>query len=150
MSIRSKQRIRMVYVTIILISLVFALTAGLIVKHDLDVKELGIIWGRMPRPTEPRLVGSILERFTPKEQKTVIRRIPRISANMRMPHPYWGQCDRCHLFKDKTVIHSMTPVGKALGAFSETYKKVGPPILPDSSMPHPAAGRCIKCHDIVI
>ncbi|MBF0290182.1 MAG: magnetochrome domain-containing protein [SAR324 cluster bacterium] len=112
----------------------------------------GVVMGKMPHAIEHHLLETVQEALTPlqeRPQKVVIKRIPKIRSNMRMPHPYWGQCTKCHLFHDKVVNNKKTPVGKALGKVA-AITKVGPPILPDSSRPHPAAGRCIKCHDIVV
>jgi len=125
---------------------------GKSVSNDVSNQEEGQIFGIMPDPLQPDFLDPALEPITPKKtKKVVIKRIPRISMGMPMPHPYWGKCDKCHLFKGGPKAGSkwISPFGKALEKVS-TVKKVGPPILPDSTRPHPAAGRCIKCHDIVI
>ncbi len=113
----------------------------------------GQIFGLMPDPLQPDLLEPALEPITPPKntKKVVIKRIPRIDKDMNMVHPYWGECDRCHLLTGGPPAGSqwITPFGKALEKVS-TIKKVGPPVLPNSTRPHPAAGRCIKCHDIVI
>ncbi|MBF0239916.1 MAG: hypothetical protein HQM12_19625 [SAR324 cluster bacterium] len=135
---------------LVLIALVISGGTGVILRHELTHREAGLIFGHFPKPTEPRLMQPIVNRALGTEPKKVlIRRIPKISSNMRMPHAYWGECSKCHLYSDKTVNYSATPVGKLLGEVS-SIKKVGPRIRPDSFMPHPAAGRCIMCHDIVI
>lgn len=112
----------------------------------------GEIFGMMPDPVQPQLIDPVVESFTrEKSKKVVIKRIPRISKGMMMPHPYWGECSKCHLFRGgpKAGEQWKSPVGSALEMVS-TIMKVGPPIRPDSTRPHPPAGRCIKCHDIVV
>lgn len=112
----------------------------------------GEILGSMPKPTQPSLSGTVQELVAEqKTRKMVVRRIPQITSGQRMPHSYWGECVKCHLFKDGAPpgSQSITPVGKVWEKLS-TYHKVGPPILPNSTIPHPPSGRCIKCHDIVI
>ncbi len=132
------------------VAALYFLGLGQSLKQTATVQEQGISLGRIPKPTEPRLLDSALDfLFGKKSKKAVIRRIPKISQSMRMPHAYWGTCTRCHLYKDKKVNNFKTPWGNALTKVS-SIKKVGPPILPDSLRPHPQAGRCIKCHNIVI
>lgn len=112
----------------------------------------GEILGLMPKPIQPDLVDPLIEPFSSKKtKKVVIKRIPRIGEGVMMPHPYWGRCEKCHLFRGGLAAGGQRKsfFGMALEKVS-TVKKVGPPILPDSYRPHPAAGRCIKCHDIVI
>ncbi|MBF0189380.1 MAG: magnetochrome domain-containing protein [Magnetococcales bacterium] len=117
----------------------------------------GEIFGFMPSPTQPALNEPVVKTITPKakrkkSRKVVVRRIPTLDPKMRMPHPYWGPCIKCHLIKGGAPAGSqpITPVGKMWEKASSTIMKVGPPILPNSTRHHPAAGRCIKCHDIVI
>ena len=123
-----------------------------LVSHKVSRQLEGELLGLMPKPVQPNLVDPLLEPFsTNKTKKVVIKRIPRIGIGVMMPHPYWGRCERCHLFRGGQTAGSQKKslFGKALEKVS-TVKKVGPPIWPDSHRPHPAAGRCIKCHDIVI
>ncbi len=118
---------------------------------ELTRQEQGGIFGIMPNPVQPKIIDSIVKPFIEKKsKKVVIRRIPRISKSAIMPHSYWGDCVRCHLYKGaKAGKQWKSPVGKVLETVS-TIMKVGPPITPNSTRPHPPAGRCIKCHDIVI
>jgi len=121
-------------------------------KHKVTMQEQGEIFGMTPDPVQPKMVDPVVEPFSGKHsKKVVIKRIPRISKGMVMPHPYWGDCVKCHLYKgvDKAGGEWKSPVGKALETVS-TIMKVGPRIRPDSVRPHPPAGRCIKCHDIVV
>ncbi len=112
----------------------------------------GEVLGSMPKPTQPAMSDPMVDIIKPKRtRRMVVKRIPKIKPGQRMPHGYWGPCNRCHLFKGGAPPGSqkITPVGKVWEKFS-TIKKVGPPILPNSTIPHPPSGRCIKCHDIVI
>ena len=112
----------------------------------------GEVLGAMPKPTQPGISDQVVEIVKPKKtRKMVVRRIPTITHGQRMPHAYWGECSRCHLFTDGAPPGSqpITPVGKIWEKVS-TIQKVGPRILPNSTIPHPPSGRCIKCHDIVI
>lgn len=121
-------------------------------KHKVTSQEQGEIFGMMPDPVQPKLIDPVIKPFAKnKIKKVVIKRIPRISRSMVMPHPYWGDCVKCHLFKGgaKAGQQWKSPVGSALETVS-TIMKVGPYIRPDSVRPHPPAGRCIKCHDIVV
>ncbi|GMT41909.1 MAG: hypothetical protein IEMM0002_0320 [bacterium] len=120
--------------------------------HKVSRQEEGQLLGLMPNPVHPDFLDPIIEPFTQKRTtKVVIKRIPRITKGTQMPHPYWGDCGRCHLIKGGASAGRKwkSLVGRTLEKVS-TIKKVGPPILPVSTRPHPAAGRCIKCHDIVI
>lgn len=113
---------------------------------------LGEVFGSMPKPTQPSISEPVIETLSPRTtRKVVVKRIPMIDPSMQMPHGYWGECSRCHLFRGGLPPGSqpITPVGK-IWEKASTIKKVGPPILPDSPRPHPPSGRCIKCHDIVI
>ena len=112
----------------------------------------GEVFGALPKLRQPGVTDPLVDSIGgPRVRQVVIKRIPRITRNMRMPHPYWGDCANCHLFKDGPGPGQQwkTPVGSALEAVS-TIIKVGPPIRPNANRPHPPAGRCIKCHDIVI
>ncbi len=121
-------------------------------SHKITRQVEGQILGLMPEPIQPDLVDPIFDSFTKKKtRKVAIKRIPRIDKGGTMPHPFWGNCEKCHLYRGGAPAGSQwkSLFGSALEKVS-TVKKVGPPILPDSTRPHPAAGRCIKCHDIVI
>ncbi|HAT51430.1 MAG: magnetochrome domain-containing protein [Nitrospirae bacterium] len=112
----------------------------------------GEIFGSMPAPTEPSMDKPVLDIVAPKKtRKIVVKMIPQIPRSARIPHSYWGPCTKCHLIIGGAPPGSqpITPVGKAWEKAS-MFKKVGPPILPDSTRHHPPSGRCIKCHDIVV
>ncbi|MBF0138444.1 MAG: magnetochrome domain-containing protein [Magnetococcus sp. DMHC-1] len=117
----------------------------------------GEIFGTMPAPTEPTMPEQVIDTMNAIQKnpvrptKMVVKRLPIIPRNARIPHPYWGNCTKCHLIQGGAPPGSqpITPVGKVLERVSSIYK-IGPPILPDSTRHHPAAGRCIKCHDIVV
>ncbi|MBF0435660.1 MAG: magnetochrome domain-containing protein [Magnetococcales bacterium] len=112
----------------------------------------GEVFGSMPAPTEPPMNKPVLDIVAPKNtRKIVVKMIPQIKRTARIPHSYWGPCTKCHLIIGGAPPGSqpITPVGKAWEKAS-TFKKVGPPILPDSTRHHPPSGRCIKCHDIVV
>lgn len=112
----------------------------------------GEVLGGMPKPTQPTLTEPLVEMVSPTPwQKMLIKRIPTISPDAKMPHPSWGPCTRCHLIQGGAPPGSQpaTPVAKVWAQVSTIYK-VGPPILPNSIQPHPSSGRCIKCHDILI
>ncbi|MBF0154467.1 MAG: magnetochrome domain-containing protein [Magnetococcales bacterium] len=114
----------------------------------------GEIFGSMPTPTEPTMPDVVIDTMQvqpARSVKMVVRRLPIIAHNAKIPHTYWGPCTRCHLIRggDPPGSQPITPVGKVLERVSSIYK-IGPPILPDSTRHHPAAGRCIKCHDIVV
>ncbi|MBF0425089.1 MAG: magnetochrome domain-containing protein [Magnetococcales bacterium] len=115
----------------------------------------GEILGSMPAPTEPTMPEQVIDTIRPQAArpvKMVVRRLPIITHNAKIPHAYWGPCTKCHLIRggDPPGSQPITPVGKILEQVSAAIYKVGPPILPDSTRHHPAAGRCIKCHDIVV
>ena len=80
-----------------------------------------------------------------------IHHIPKIDRGAPTPHPFVGDCNRCHLYTGGPPAgrQPKTPVGTVLEELSKV-KKLGPPLRPKSSRPHPPAGRCIKCHDIVV
>ncbi len=119
------------------------------------------LFGFLPSPTQPELSEPVKKAIipkiipkakqAPKMRKIVVKRIPTLRPGMKMPHKYWGPCNKCHLRQGGPPPGSqpITPVGK-MWEKASTIKKVGPPILPDSTRHHPPAGRCIKCHDIVI
>ncbi|HIJ83490.1 MAG TPA: magnetochrome domain-containing protein [Magnetococcales bacterium] len=112
----------------------------------------GEVFGSMPAPTEPAMNKPVLDIVAPKHtRKIVVKMIPQIKRDAKIPHSYWGPCTKCHLIVGGPPPGSqpITPVGKAWEKAS-TFKKVGPPILPDSTRHHPPSGRCIKCHDIVV
>ncbi|MBF0422592.1 MAG: magnetochrome domain-containing protein [Magnetococcales bacterium] len=112
----------------------------------------GEIFGSMPAPTEPPMNKPVMDIVAPqKTRKIVVKMIPQIPRTAKIPHSYWGPCTKCHLIIGGAPPGSqpITPVGKAWEKAS-TFKKVGPPILPDSTRHHPPSGRCIKCHDIVV
>ncbi len=112
----------------------------------------GEVLGTMPKPTQPALTDPIVEAVNPiLLQKTLIKRIPTITPDAPMRHPYWGACTKCHLIQGGAPAGNQpaTPVAKLLERVSTIYK-IGPPILPNSIRPHPVSGRCIKCHDILI
>ncbi|MEI6413284.1 MAG: magnetochrome domain-containing protein [Pseudomonadota bacterium] len=112
----------------------------------------GEVLGAMPKPTQPTLTDPLVEMVNPTLlHKMLIKRIPTIGPDAKMPHPSWGPCIRCHLIQGGAPAGSQpaTPVAKVWEQVSAIYK-VGPPILPNSIRPHPASGRCIKCHDILV
>ena len=147
---KNKNRFYRLIFTFVVVGFMFYLGTGLMIENEATTKVRGMIMGRYAKPTEPQQLEPVLEFFSKeKKKKVVILRIPKIREGMRMPHPYWGSCDKCHLFEDRIFSASITPYGKIMQKIS-TIKKVGPAILPDSYRPHPGAGRCIKCHDIVI
>ncbi|MBF0283517.1 MAG: magnetochrome domain-containing protein [Magnetococcales bacterium] len=114
---------------------------------------MGEVFGSMPKPTQPAMTESVIEAIKPSGmQKVVVKRIPTIEPGSPRPHDYWGECNKCHLFRGGPPPGSqpITPVGKMWEKTSASITKVGPYITPDSPRPHPPAGRCIKCHDIVI
>ncbi len=106
----------------------------------------GEVLGTMPKPTQPMLSEPLVDMVNPIPlQKTLIRRIPTIQPDAKMPHPFWGPCTKCHLIQGGAPQGSQpaTPVAKILERVSNIYK-IGPPILPNSIRPHPGSGRCIK------
>lgn len=107
--------------------------------------------GVMTSPARPDIAGAVMEPVIPGKTRVVTKRIPSISTQARMPHPYWGDCAKCHLIRGASPARGgwKSPVGEFFSKVS-TLKKVGPPIKPGSIRPHPDAGRCIKCHDIVM
>ncbi|CAK0757474.1 Magnetosome protein MamT [Gammaproteobacteria bacterium] len=112
----------------------------------------GEVLGTMPKPTQPFLTEPLTEIVNPIPlQQTLIKRIPTIVPDAKMPHPSWGPCTRCHLILGGAPPGSQpaTPVAKVWEQVSTIYK-IGPPILPNSTRPHPVSGRCIKCHDILV
>lgn len=112
------------------------------------------LMGRLPKPTEPGLMDSVLGALSQQQEQRPMRitHIPTISYSQKMPHPYVGPCINCHLIQGGAPAGSQfkTPYGAILEEISKNITKLGPPILPTSERPHPAAGRCIKCHDIVV
>ncbi|MBF0326853.1 MAG: magnetochrome domain-containing protein [Alphaproteobacteria bacterium] len=113
----------------------------------------GLLFGRLPLPTEPTLLDPMTEMVAPKPayKLMTIKHIPPVKLGTGMPHPYVGDCRHCHLTIGGAPAGSQykTPVGAILESLSRV-RKLGPPILPTSRQPHPPAGRCIKCHDIVV
>ncbi|MEG3640751.1 magnetosome protein MamT [Magnetococcus sp. PR-3] len=114
----------------------------------------GEIFGSYPMPTQPTIQEEVVQKVQRKKKqpaKMVVKMLPVIAKNAKLPHTYWGLCTKCHLIKGGAPPGSqpITPVGKVLEKAS-MITKVGPPIYPDSTRHHPAAGRCIKCHDIVV
>ncbi|CAK0765314.1 Magnetosome protein MamT [Gammaproteobacteria bacterium] len=113
----------------------------------------GEVLGTMPKPTQPLFTQPLVEIVsTPTPlQQTLIRRIPTILPDAKMPHTFWGPCVKCHLIQGGALPGNQpaTPVAKVLEQVS-AFHKVGPPILPNSTRPHPVSGRCIKCHDILV
>lgn len=113
----------------------------------------GIFFGRMSLPVEPSITDPIedMARSKKRYRLMTVRRIPRIDAGARMPHPYVGDCRNCHLYTQGPGPGSqeITPVGVLIERLSRV-RKIGPPLHPTSRQPHPPAGRCIKCHDIVV
>jgi len=155
---KQKKRIGAVLVAVAAVLIGFLLSDRLVdtfhklVSHKVSRQLEGEVLGLVPKPVQPDLLDPALKLFSSKKtRKVVIKRVPRISDGVIMPHTYWGRCEKCHLIRGGQAASSQRKsfFGKALEKVS-TLKKVGPPILPDSHRPHPAAGRCIKCHDIVI
>ena len=113
----------------------------------------GMIFGRLPLPTEPSLLAGIDNAMAPAPEYELmtIKHIPPVPPASGMPHPYVGDCRNCHLLVGGPPAGSQfkTPVGAVMERLSRV-RKLGPPILPTSQQPHPPAGRCIKCHDIVV
>ena len=113
----------------------------------------GEVFGAIPKPTQPSLREPVLELVKPASnlQKMLVKHIPPIDPGAKMPHPSWGPCTQCHLFRGGPPPGSQpaTPVAKVWEQIS-VYYKVGPPILPNSARPHPPSGRCIKCHDVLV
>ncbi|MEO5338027.1 MAG: magnetochrome domain-containing protein [Magnetospirillum sp. WYHS-4] len=113
----------------------------------------GVLFGKLPTPTEPSLFGSLdrIFRSEPRYKLMTVKHIPRIQAGQGMPHPYVGECSHCHLYLGGPGpgTQPKTPVGAILERLSQV-RKLGPPLRPTSHQPHPPAGRCIKCHDIVV
>ncbi|CAK0745773.1 putative Magnetosome protein MamT [Gammaproteobacteria bacterium] len=112
----------------------------------------GEVLGSMPKAIQPPLIQPLAEIANPTPlQKTLIKRIPTIGPDAKMPHSFWGPCTKCHLIQGGAPPGSQpaTPVAKVFEQVSSILK-VGPPILPNSIRPHPVSGRCIKCHDILV
>lgn len=141
---------------IILLLVLLVIGAGIVFGsggNSMTLRKLqGIFSGQLPEPSESAVL-SALPLFKKKSdyQLMRVRHIPIINGGVGMPHPYVGDCKRCHLQAGGPPAGSQpkTPVGAILERLSRVTK-LGPPILPTSQQPHPAAGRCIKCHDIVV
>ncbi|NQU63859.1 MAG: hypothetical protein HQ517_06195, partial [SAR324 cluster bacterium] len=98
---------------------IFLLGAGSDLQRTATMQEKGTTFGRLPKPTERGIVDTALDIIFGRERrKTVIKRIPKINGTMRMPHAYWGECSRCHLFTDKVVISKKTPYGRFMASVS--------------------------------
>ncbi len=60
---------------------------------------------------------------------------PPINVNDKMLHPYWGNCNKCHITRG-----AGRPVSKVMA---------GAPISINDKMPHKYWGNCLLCHKVV-
>ncbi|MBF0551457.1 MAG: magnetochrome domain-containing protein [Deltaproteobacteria bacterium] len=60
---------------------------------------------------------------------------PPIAVKAKMTHPYWGNCNKCHV-----TIDAGTPVSKVM---------TGPPIAVKAKMTHAYWGNCLMCHKVI-
>lgn len=61
---------------------------------------------------------------------------PPIRVQDKMLHPYWGNCNKCHV----TIIDVKTPISKVMA---------GAPISITAKMPHDYWGNCLLCHEVI-
>ena len=59
-----------------------------------------------------------------------------VRVNDKMLHPYWGNCNKCHV----TVDPPAAPISKVMA---------GPPISVKSKMLHDYWGNCLLCHQVM-
>ncbi|MBW1942802.1 MAG: PDZ domain-containing protein [Deltaproteobacteria bacterium] len=62
--------------------------------------------------------------------------LPPIGVKDKMLHPYWGNCNKCHV----TIIDAKTPISKVMA---------GAPISIKANMPHKYWGNCLLCHQVI-
>lgn len=60
---------------------------------------------------------------------------PSIRVKAKMTHPYWGNCNMCHI----TIDVPVKPISKVFS---------GPPISVTAPMPHEYWGNCNLCHKV--
>ena len=60
---------------------------------------------------------------------------PPIRVNDKMRHPYWGNCNKCHV-----TTNAGKPVSKVMA---------GAPISINDKMPHKYWGNCLLCHQVI-
>ncbi|MBF0525147.1 MAG: PDZ domain-containing protein [Deltaproteobacteria bacterium] len=60
---------------------------------------------------------------------------PPIAVKAKMTHPYWGNCNKCHV-----TIDAGMPVSKVM---------TGPPIDVKTKMTHAYWGNCLMCHKVI-
>lgn len=60
---------------------------------------------------------------------------PPIGVNDKMVHPYWGNCNKCHV-----TVDAGAPVSQVMA---------GPPISVNDKMLHPYWGNCLLCHKVL-
>ncbi|MBF0475289.1 MAG: magnetochrome domain-containing protein [Deltaproteobacteria bacterium] len=60
---------------------------------------------------------------------------PPIAVKAKMTHPYWGNCNKCHVTIDAGI-----PVSKVM---------TGPPIAVKAKMTHAYWGNCMMCHKVI-
>jgi predicted Fe-Mo cluster-binding NifX family protein len=60
---------------------------------------------------------------------------PPIGVKDKMLHPYWGNCNKCHV-----TVGAGKPISKVMA---------GPPISIQDKMPHKYWGNCLLCHQVV-
>ena len=60
---------------------------------------------------------------------------PPIRVNDKMRHPYWGNCNKCHV-----TTNAGKPVSKVMA---------GAPISIKDKMPHKYWGNCLLCHKVI-
>ncbi len=60
---------------------------------------------------------------------------PPISVKDKMLHPYWGNCNKCHV-----TVDAGKPISKVMA---------GVPISIKDKMPHKYWGNCLLCHQVV-
>jgi len=58
----------------------------------------------------------------------------RINVRDKMPHPYWGNCNKCHV-----TVGAGKPVSKVMASV---------PISIKDKMPHEYWGNCLLCHKV--
>ncbi|MBF0202816.1 MAG: PDZ domain-containing protein [Desulfamplus sp.] len=59
---------------------------------------------------------------------------PQIKVNDKMLHPYWGNCNKCHI-----TVDGGKPVSQVMS---------GPPISINDKMLHDYWGNCVLCHKV--
>ncbi|NVM23458.1 MAG: magnetochrome domain-containing protein [Desulfobacterales bacterium] len=60
---------------------------------------------------------------------------PPIGVKDKMLHPYWGNCNKCHV-----TVGAGKPISKVMA---------GPPISIKNKMPHKYWGNCLLCHQVI-